>query len=176
MPNQQMMDAARELAFELSALLREQRVRIVFAESCTAGLASALLAQVPGISEWMCGSAVTYRESAKQAWLGIDAGLIAEDSAVSAAVTQKMSEQVLHLTPEADLSLAVTGHLEETATDEPCHAWICTCSREGDELQARDPEMFSLTEPNRRRRQWQAACLVLETAVRSLKVASAEQK
>ena len=145
-------------------------MRIVFAESCTAGLASAQLAQVPGISDWMCGSAVTYRESVKQDWLGIDAAMLAKHTAVSAAVTRQMSEQVLRRTPEADLSVAVTGHLEVPAAAGPCHAWIGTSFRESDSILPANPARFELDGKNRVARQWQAACLVLEMAVKRVKM------
>ena len=51
-------ESARLLARQLA----ETRTRLVLAESCTGGLAAATLAAIPGISHWLCGSAVTYRE------------------------------------------------------------------------------------------------------------------
>ena len=50
-----------ELAIRLADCLRLRSRRVVLAESCTAGLVSAALAQVPGVSEFHCGSAVVYR-------------------------------------------------------------------------------------------------------------------
>ena len=44
------------LAQSLANCLNQRQVGVVFAESCTAGLVAASLAQVPGISRWLCGS------------------------------------------------------------------------------------------------------------------------
>ena len=44
----------KELAGQLAECLRAKRSRVVFAESCTGGLVSAALAQIPGVSEFHC--------------------------------------------------------------------------------------------------------------------------
>jgi PncC family amidohydrolase len=98
-------------AEQLAQRLATHGRRIVFAESCTAGLVPALLAAVPGISEWLCGSWVVYRDECKQAWLGVPAELLRDKSAVSREVTAWMAVEVLRRTPSADISAAVTGHL-----------------------------------------------------------------
>jgi PncC family amidohydrolase len=98
-------------AQRLSHLLSQRRRRIVFAESCTAGLVAATLAEVPGISQHLCGSLVTYREECKQEWLGVPAELLAQHSAVSAACTAAMARAALQRTGSADYSAAITGHL-----------------------------------------------------------------
>ena len=56
-------------AGRLASLLKVLDVRVAFAESCTAGLVAASLARTPGISQWLCGSAVVYRDATKAAWL-----------------------------------------------------------------------------------------------------------
>ena len=106
-----------ELVTGLAGALAEKRLKIVFAESCTGGLISAVLAGVPGISEWLCGSAVTYREATKVAWLEVDAAQIEEHSAVCSEVARQMAVGVLEKTPEAQLALSVTGHLGPGAPD-----------------------------------------------------------
>ena len=98
-------------ATELAQRLARHQVRLVFAESCTAGLLPALLAAVPGISDYLCGSMVTYRAECKRDWLGVGSELIQQHSAVSPAVTRQMATAVLQRTPIADYSAAVTGHL-----------------------------------------------------------------
>ncbi len=57
-------------AQRLVDVLKRLDTKIVFAESCTAGLVSATLARVPGVSAYLCGSAVTYRDEVKTAWVG----------------------------------------------------------------------------------------------------------
>ncbi len=107
----ELMRPLREAASELAQQLAARGVRVVFAESCTAGLASAVLATVPGVSQWHCGSAVTYREATKSSWLGVPPELIAQWGVVSEPVARQMALGVLRATPEADVAVAITGHL-----------------------------------------------------------------
>jgi len=119
-----------ELLSRVAQILRRHDCRIVLAESCTAGLASALLGQIAGISAYLCGSAVTYRTQTKEAWLQIDANLLAQHTAVSQPVTEAMALSVLRLTPEADLSLAITGHLGPDAPPEQDgQLFLCLATR-----------------------------------------------
>ena len=103
------------LVQEVAALLNRSRQRVVFAESCTAGLVAASLARVPGISEYLCGSAVVYRLETKSKWLDIPAALLNDPGPVSEVVASRMAERVLALTPEADFAVSVTGHLGPNA-------------------------------------------------------------
>lgn len=98
-------------ASEFSLLLDRQAIRIVFAESCTAGLVSATLAKVPGISKWHCGSMVTYRNQTKIDWLDVSPETISLVTEVSEQVAGQMATGVLSKTQEAEFSAAVTGHL-----------------------------------------------------------------
>src|SRR6056297_1528483 len=106
-------DAAKSLVERLQSHAR----RLVLAESCTGGLVAASLAAVPGVSQWFCGSAVTYREATKQAWLGIDPETIRAETAVSETVTRAMAHAALRRTAEADFAAAVTGHLGPDAPE-----------------------------------------------------------
>jgi PncC family amidohydrolase len=106
-----MDDPVFAAAQNLADLLGRRRLRIVFAESCTAGLVSATLARVPGISEWLCGSAVVYRLDTKHRWLGVPEDLLQNPGPVSREVACAMAAGVLERTPEAELSAAITGHL-----------------------------------------------------------------
>ncbi len=103
----QLFDVAQQVA----KLLSDTGQRIVLAESCTAGMVSAALGMIPGISNHLCGSSVTYREETKMRWLGISADLLQAKSAVSREVTEAMAVAVLQRTPEAHCSAAITGHL-----------------------------------------------------------------
>ena len=94
-----------------SVLLARSRTRVVFAESCTAGLVAASLAVVAGISQYLCGSAVTYRDATKSGWLDIPQPILDRWTAVSEQVADLMARGVLARTPEADVAVAVTGHL-----------------------------------------------------------------
>ncbi len=103
------------LVQEVAAVLKQSRQRVVFAESCTAGLVAASLARVPGISEHLCGSAVVYRLDTKSKWLEIPEALLTDPGPVSEVVASLMAERVLALTPEADFALSITGHFGPSA-------------------------------------------------------------
>ncbi|MBX3355153.1 MAG: CinA family nicotinamide mononucleotide deamidase-related protein [Phycisphaeraceae bacterium] len=59
-------------------------VRAAFAESCTAGLASAMLGEVPGASRWLEGSVVSYSNEIKASMLGVPPEILNRHGAVSA--------------------------------------------------------------------------------------------
>ena len=92
-------------------LLTVRQQRVVFAESCTGGLVAATLAAVPGISDLLCGSAVTYRNDTKHQWLGVFNEKLKRPGAVSRVVAEQMASGVLQMTPEADWAASITGHL-----------------------------------------------------------------
>lgn len=107
-----------EICEEIVRLLKHREWRVVFAESCTGGLVSATLARMPGVSEHLCGSAVTYRNRTKQDWLDIPPTLLAEPGPVSGIVARCMAEGVLKMTPEAHVAVSITGHLGPDAPAE----------------------------------------------------------
>ena len=113
--------------------LREGRDRLVLAESCTAGLVAAELGQIPGISEFFCGSMVVYRTPTKTAWLGISSELLDDPAVgpVSAEVTIALAQAVLEKTPEATIAAAITGHLGPGAPAEMDGQVHCAMVRRG---------------------------------------------
>src|SRR5579863_3158547 len=99
------------LARKVVAELRARKLKIVLAESCTGGLASAVLTRIPGVSEFHCGSAVVYQIETKAAWLHIPRTLLRNPGPVSPEVVSKMALGALAITPHADVAAAITGHL-----------------------------------------------------------------
>jgi PncC family amidohydrolase len=91
--------------------LKSRNLKIVLAESCTGGLASALLTRIPGVSEFLCGSAVVYQVATKAQWLSVPKSLLRNPGPVSAEVVSKMALGALDITPHAEIAAAVTGHL-----------------------------------------------------------------
>jgi nicotinamide-nucleotide amidase len=65
---------------------------ICCAESCTGGLATQLLTEVPGSSRWTAGAFVTYSNELKQRALGVPAEMLREHGAVSEPVARAMAE------------------------------------------------------------------------------------
>lgn len=109
------LQKAQKEAKKLALLLKKKHLKVVFAESCTGGMVSALLAQIPGISEHLCGSAVVYRNTTKHKWLEIPQKTLKKPGAVSAEVAIQMAVRILDKTPEADICASVTGHLGPNA-------------------------------------------------------------
>ena len=102
-----------QAARELTELLAQKQLRLVLAESCTGGNVAGALAAIPGVSAWLCGSFVIYRNESKAEWLHIPRNLLDDPTVgpVSAEVTNLLAQQALVATAEADLGVAVTGHL-----------------------------------------------------------------
>lgn len=102
-------------SLEVASLLKATGQRLVLAESCTGGLVAATLARVPGISEYLCGSAVVYRLDTKAKWLGVSESMLIDPGPVSEVVARAMVRGVLAKTPEATLAASITGHLGPNA-------------------------------------------------------------
>jgi nicotinamide-nucleotide amidase len=81
---------------------------IATAESCTAGLLAAVLAEAPGAGTQLQGGFVTYTKDQKSIALGISRDLLERESAVSKAVAIAMAEGTLARSI-ADLSVSITG-------------------------------------------------------------------
>lgn len=114
------MDNALEQAIRLQRLLKSLELKVVFAESCTAGRIAATLGALPGISSQLCGCFVVYRNDSKQHWLGIDPQHLLDPAIgpVSAQVTADLASAALARTPEADLAVAITGEIGPGAGDD----------------------------------------------------------
>lgn len=95
-------------AASLLELCRSRKLRIATVESCTGGLVSALLTEVPGSSDVVERGFVTYSNGAKTDLVGVPAELIAAHGAVSEPVASAMAMGALARS-EADLAVAVTG-------------------------------------------------------------------
>lgn len=83
--------------------------RIVFAESCTGGLLSALFTEIPGSSAFLWGGFVAYSVEAKVALLGLDPGQIRRDGVVSTETASAMARGALEHS-KAELAVAITGY------------------------------------------------------------------
>lgn len=108
-------ESLRREARQLARVLARTRARLVLAESCTGGMAAATLAEIPGISEYFCGSAVVYRNETKSRWIKVSRASIRRYTAVSTEVARQMAQNSLARTPEAAIGAAITGHLGPSA-------------------------------------------------------------
>lgn len=89
-------------------LLREQKKTLALAESCTGGLMSGRIVNVPGASEVYGNGFVTYSNEAKSKWLQVDEGLIRDHGAVSEAVAIAMASGVAKVS-NANYGVGITG-------------------------------------------------------------------
>ena len=81
---------------------------VATAESCTGGLVSAAITDVPGSSAVLDRGFVTYSNDAKIEMLGIAPDLIARAGAVSGPVARAMAVGALRAS-RADLAVSITG-------------------------------------------------------------------
>lgn len=89
--------------------LKRRGVRVVFAESCTGGLASYSLAKTPGASDVLEASIVTYSNAAKIKLLGVSARTIDRFGAVSGETALEMTRGALKRVRGANVAVAITG-------------------------------------------------------------------
>ncbi|MEH7826935.1 CinA family protein [Gemmobacter denitrificans] len=89
-------------------LARRSSCRIATAESCTAGMISAALTDLPGSSDVFDRGFVTYSNAAKQEMLGVQASTLAAHGAVSEQVAAEMALGALGHSA-AKIAVAVTG-------------------------------------------------------------------
>ena len=68
---------------ELLTLLTENNLRLAVAESCTGGLVSAAITDIPGISQVYAGSITSYANSVKENLLKVPADVLVTAGAVS---------------------------------------------------------------------------------------------
>jgi nicotinamide-nucleotide amidase len=89
-------------------LLRARGWRVGLAESCTGGLATSRLTDIPGSSDYVERSVVAYSNAAKVDLLGVPAALIAEHGAVSEPVAKAMAEGIRERAG-VDVGVGITG-------------------------------------------------------------------
>lgn len=123
--------------------------RLVLAESCTAGLVAAELGQIPGVSEFLCGSMVVYRTPTKTAWLGISTEILENPSIgpVSVEVTVALAKAILEKTPEATIAAAITGHLGPGSPPKLDGLIFCAFARRGVPEDSCDTVSYPLLSP-----------------------------
>ncbi len=92
----------------IGALLVKQRMTVGIAESCTGGLISDRLTNVPGSSRYLRGSVVAYANDVKTSCLGVPNGILQRFGAVSTPVARAMAQRIRRVTGAA-LGLSVTG-------------------------------------------------------------------
>ena len=101
---EELVDRAREV---IEANRKAGR-RIAVAESCTGGLVSAALTEIPGSSEVFEAGYVTYSNAAKISELKVSLDVVETFGAVSVATAWAMAQGALEAS-DADVAVAITG-------------------------------------------------------------------
>jgi len=92
----------------LGGLLRDKNLSLAAAESCTGGLISHRITNVPGSSSYFLEGVVSYSNEAKEKILGVPHGLLVEHGAVSGPVVEAMARGVRNLA-DSGIGVAVSG-------------------------------------------------------------------
>jgi len=98
----------RALAAEVLETCKAEGLMIATAESCTGGMVSAALTDIPGSSDAFERGFVTYSNEAKAELLGVPTALVVAHGAVSEQVARAMAEGALARS-HATLAVAITG-------------------------------------------------------------------
>jgi competence/damage-inducible protein CinA-like protein len=98
----------RNLEVVVGDLLRDRKLTIAVAESCTGGLLASRLTDVPGSSDYVERGIVCYSNRAKIELVGVPESMIREHGAVSEPVAQAMAEGV-RARAATSIGIGITG-------------------------------------------------------------------
>ena len=88
--------------------LQDNNLKLVTAESCTAGMIASTLADEPGSGSWLECAFVTYSEEAKMRYIDVKPETIATHNLTSEEVAREMAEGALKAA-NANVAIANTG-------------------------------------------------------------------
>lgn len=97
-----------EMKTVVCRMLAEWGMTIAAAESCTAGMFSAMIADNPGASAVLREGVVTYSNEAKEKYLGVSHDTLAQFGAVSPQTAREMAEGIRRASG-ADIGVGITG-------------------------------------------------------------------
>nr|WP_294524539.1 competence/damage-inducible protein A [uncultured Blautia sp.] len=101
-------EAEKTLEEAVVDMLRDQRLSLALAESCTGGEIASRIVNVPGASEVFTHGFVTYSNRAKRKCLGVKKTTLKLEGAVSAKCAKEMAKGGCNAA-EADICLSITG-------------------------------------------------------------------
>ncbi|PJF41209.1 MAG: CinA family protein [Chloroflexi bacterium] len=96
------------LEAQVGVALLKHRWTIGCAESCTGGLVSHRITNIPGSSAYMMGGIVAYDYGIKQRVLGVQEATLVAYGAVSAETAGEMAQGALRVL-DVDVAIAITG-------------------------------------------------------------------
>ncbi len=123
-----LIESEDPLAVVLGTVLKNKKLSISLAESCSGGYLAHLLTAVSGASQYFKGSIVSYANSAKINLLNVSPSSIDEYGAVSKQVVEEMAKGALSVL-NTDCAIAISGIAgpEGGSVEKPVGTvWICT--------------------------------------------------
>ena len=103
-----MAECNSDLAAQAVALLKQNNLKLCFAESLTGGMISSGIVDIPGASSVFNGSVVSYVNDVKIGVLGVDPDVIAANTEVSYECAEQMASGAAKILA-ADIAISVTG-------------------------------------------------------------------
>lgn len=97
-----------ELLNKVSSILKEKKLKIATAESCTGGLIAHTLTNISGSSEYFDRGIVSYSNKAKKELLDVPGDMLEKYGAVSKPVAEAMASGVRKKS-KVDIGLSSTG-------------------------------------------------------------------
>ena len=109
---------------KLSVLALKLNSKIVSAESCTAGLLSASLTEIPGSSAFFEQGYITYSNLSKTSVLGVENKILEKYGAVSEQVAKQMAEGALKRS-NSTIAISITGIAGPGGSDFKPEGLVC---------------------------------------------------
>lgn len=99
---------SNELQIQVGNLLKERKLKLALAESCTGGLLGSRITDVPGSSDYFPGGVVAYAYEAKVELLGVSWDTLNSKGAVSRETVLEMARGIRQRM-NADIAISVSG-------------------------------------------------------------------
>ena len=109
---------------KLSVLALKLNSKIVSAESCTAGLLSASLTEIPGSSAFFEQGYITYSNNSKTSVLGVENKTLKKYGAVSEQVAKQMAKGALKRS-NSTIAISITGIAGPGGSDFKPEGLVC---------------------------------------------------
>lgn len=100
--------AEEKLEVVVGQLLKAKNLTIACAESCTGGLVTSRLTDIPGSSDYVMGSVVCYTNPIKERLVGVTHETIAKYTEVSEQCAREMAEGIRQ-NIRTDIGVGITG-------------------------------------------------------------------
>jgi nicotinamide-nucleotide amidase len=96
------------LAAVVLDLLKQRKLRLAVAESCTGGMLGERITEIPGSSAAFLGGIIAYHDAIKRDLLDVDPSVFVTDGAVSEAAVKAMAAAAIRRTG-ADIGVSISG-------------------------------------------------------------------